>query len=650
MKKIFKWIAVSAAVLVLICSSIIIYHNRKSICSVFLSTNKNKSEELNGRQEKGFAVYSGEWIYFCDPSDNDKIYKIKSDGTGKSKICDDSADSLLLTGRWIFYANKADKNKLYKITLDGSERKNLTSEGASYINLDGGNIYYSNIAQNSRLYCVNVDGRNNRKINDESASFINLYKDYIIYNNGNKKIVRIMRDGTERKVLCEDETSQVTVSDGKVYFGLKSDDYKLYSIDLEGTGRTRISDGRSLGTIVSQDNIFFLNMESKNISLLTGHIYKIRNDSSMKSSTGLADMVPEDITTGVTDNFCLSNNTIFYKSWGESGRIYRMNPNQNNWQALEGRVKVFTPEQALLAIKQNIDYEAADEKLQSALNKAKEIIAAIIKPGMGELDKELAVHDYLVRNVRYDNETYDALKNNQVINLDSHNIYNVILNGKGVCDGFAYTTKLLLGMCGIESDVVVGTAKDQPDQKAGEPTIYHAWNMVKIDGSFYNLDMTWDENLVEGTGMISYKYFNLSDRLMSEDHKWDENLYEKCISDKYDFFAGLIFAARDDDTIYYSDKAKNYRLYKIKPHGTGITQLNNDKSLYAVYDGGWIYYSNYSKGGSLHKLSVDGKTDIELCRDWCINIVVKGEWIEYQNHDSKKSYRIRTDGTGKQGI
>lgn len=51
----------------------------------------------------------------------------------------------------------------------------------------------------------------------------------------------------------------------------------------------------------------------------------------------------------------------------------------------------------------------------------------------------------------------------------------------------------------------------------------HAWNIVKIGGKAYHLDMTWDINL-SSNGVISYKYYLISDQEAARDHDWKRNV------------------------------------------------------------------------------------------------------------------------------
>lgn len=78
-----------------------------------------------------------------------------------------------------------------------------------------------------------------------------------------------------------------------------------------------------------------------------------------------------------------------------------------------------------------------------------------------------------------------------------------------------------------------GTADD------GSVVQSHAWNQVCIDGEWYNVDVTWDDPLMngevitDGSNMI-YDYFLVPDRVLSGSHTADapESLHV-CTSDRY---------------------------------------------------------------------------------------------------------------------
>ena len=102
-----------------------------------------------------------------------------------------------------------------------------------------------------------------------------------------------------------------------------------------------------------------------------------------------------------------------------------------------------------------------------------------------DLEKVFYVHEWLVQNIAYDREHLsDDVQ-------DDHNLRGALLEGTAVCDGYAKTYALTLRKLGITGVLV--TSKD----------IGHAWNMVELDGNWYQVDCTWDDP-VDGSDQLGY--------------------------------------------------------------------------------------------------------------------------------------------------
>ena len=138
-----------------------------------------------------------------------------------------------------------------------------------------------------------------------------------------------------------------------------------------------------------------------------------------------------------------------------------------------------------------------------------------------DIEKVFVVYNYIFKNISYDYEYLNIDKKlkkvgfNNLSTLEKRKIFRTqtlegIFTKKTVCTGFSYIFKMLLEYIGIESNICIGYFKI-----GREKEIPHAWNQVKIDGKWYNIDISYgiehyDEYIRIEEGKIP-KYFLLSD-------------------------------------------------------------------------------------------------------------------------------------------
>lgn len=122
---------------------------------------------------------------------------------------------------------------------------------------------------------------------------------------------------------------------------------------------------------------------------------------------------------------------------------------------------------------------------------------------LNELEKELYVHDFICENVHY-----DKLKKQY-----SHEILGALGNGVAVCEGIAKAVKLLLNELGVWCIVVMSENNPEKGIK-----YRHAWNVVRINGEYFHLDVTFD-NTISKENLRRYDYVNLSDKQILKDHE-----------------------------------------------------------------------------------------------------------------------------------
>jgi len=140
-----------------------------------------------------------------------------------------------------------------------------------------------------------------------------------------------------------------------------------------------------------------------------------------------------------------------------------------------------------------------------------------------DLEKEKRIHDYFVQNVVYDHEALHTSKVDRLV--AAHSVIGVFAKQRGVCEGISKAAKLLFNTVDMGCIVVSGNASFETHGG-------HAWNIVKIDGKPYHIDLTWDMANSKA-GQINYDYFNLPDIAIRKDHSdfsgvpacdaWDAN-------------------------------------------------------------------------------------------------------------------------------
>lgn len=112
--------------------------------------------------------------------------------------------------------------------------------------------------------------------------------------------------------------------------------------------------------------------------------------------------------------------------------------------------------------------------------------------GLGtDYEKEKYIHDALLTGVEYNT----AAELNQ-------SAYSAMVNGQSVCAGYARAFQYLLQRLGIPSYYCTGYSGEN-----------HAWNIVRLQEDYYNVDSTWDD-----TAPPTYDYFNRTDADYASTH------------------------------------------------------------------------------------------------------------------------------------
>ena len=163
------------------------------------------------------------------------------------------------------------------------------------------------------------------------------------------------------------------------------------------------------------------------------------------------------------------------------------------------------------------------ESLQKQVDEEVERILSGMEDGMSTYEKEKYLFDYIVLNTDYSM----AAENNQ-------NYLSVFLNQVSVCQGYSRAFQYLLQRCGIPCTLVTGTADGES----------HAWNLVKADGKYYYVDVTWGDACFrdgQASGayadFVNYTYFNSTTAQILTEHTIDEKVpFPECTSVSLNYF------------------------------------------------------------------------------------------------------------------
>ena len=133
----------------------------------------------------------------------------------------------------------------------------------------------------------------------------------------------------------------------------------------------------------------------------------------------------------------------------------------------------------------DVSYLSSLEQEEKVDEEVSNLLKSLDLSNKTDYQKVKAIYDYICSNVTYDHDNL----NDESYSL-KYTAYAALINKTAVCQGYASLFYRLALDAGVDTRVISG--------EAGGP---HAWNIVKLNGKYYNLDSTWD------AGRSTYAYF-----------------------------------------------------------------------------------------------------------------------------------------------
>jgi hypothetical protein len=296
------------------------------------------SEVVNARgntegntTNNGLAAIQGNWIYYS----NNGLFKIRTDGTERTRLNTDNAAYINVIGDWIYYTiaktgdiRVVEKNDIYRMRIDGTGRQLLVNGGiTSNIDVVGDWIYFGLLRterlyddflgwmdiQFSDLYRIRTNGTGLIKLTESTFIWdINVVGNWVYYTNtfhGGEWLNKIRIDGTGEIRFNNVNVTRINVEGDWIFFSergillrMRTDgrgvenlnivcsafnvvgDWVYYSGDFSnqgifrartnGAGVTKINNDDACSINIVGDWIYYINMGDNS------RLYRIRTDGT----------------------------------------------------------------------------------------------------------------------------------------------------------------------------------------------------------------------------------------------------------------------------------------------------------------------------------------------------------------------------------
>ena len=128
----------------------------------------------------------------------------------------------------------------------------------------------------------------------------------------------------------------------------------------------------------------------------------------------------------------------------------------------------------------SVTYNLSNERYSKTIMKLKEVMESLDLDGKTDYEKCKAIREWIGNYVKYDREFVKDAAN--CPRKNAHDMTGAILDGYAVCDGYAFLFHYMANAAGLLTLIEEGYQISSGLQ--------HAWNLVRIDGTFYYTDNT----------------------------------------------------------------------------------------------------------------------------------------------------------------
>lgn len=203
------------------------------------------------------------------------------------------------------------------------------------------------------------------------------------------------------------------------------------------------------------------------------------------------------------------------------------------------------------------------------------LAAKLTRPFKTEEQKVRSIFRWITGHIAYDIERYQKTEMPPLkpgMTAEAYNLWlldyyanQALSKKKGICNDYACLFKLLCNKANLECEIVSGQARlasEDNDRDFG-----HAWNAVKIDGTWKLVDATWSAGVTDNavtrfTKKFTERYYCIDPERMILDHFPENPKWQLCstILPKEEF----------EKRVFFFDIISSFKIKSIAPNTNSI--------------------------------------------------------------------------------
>lgn len=269
-----------------------------------------------------FCEYDG-MIYFANPSDQNKLYSMRADGSHLKKLSDDIPSFINADEHYLYYVRNnprsddskysfinVNSNSLCRSDHNGKNVLVLDNKPCMYASLFGNYVFYLHYETETAttLYQVKIDGTEKRQVDENPYQTCSTSGQYFYYVGSKGAVWRYDTVSLTSELVYSDNCWMPTVlSNGDIYYMDSNNNYKLTKSDLLGGEKIYLTEDRLDSFHLCGDYIYFQRSSETEPALC-----RIRTDGS--DYRVIAEGVYSDINTTSTDVYFreFSSDTMYF--------------------------------------------------------------------------------------------------------------------------------------------------------------------------------------------------------------------------------------------------------------------------------------------------------------------------------------------------